>query len=42
MNANIDKRIFTDVYTNQNSAVLYAPIRVYDVSPKCGPASGNT
>lgn len=22
--------------------VLYAPIRVYDVVPKCGPASGNT
>lgn len=39
---NIDRRIFTDVFTNENSVVLYAPIRVDDVSPKCGPASGNT
>jgi hypothetical protein len=23
-------------------AVLYAPIRVYQISPKCGPASGGT
>ena len=23
-------------------AVLYAPIRVYEISPKCGPASGST
>lgn len=26
---NTENRIFTDVFTNQNSAVLYAPIRVY-------------
>jgi hypothetical protein len=39
---NIERRIFTDVYTNENSVVLYAPIRVDDVYPRCGPASGNT
>ena len=39
---NTDNRIFTDVFCNQNSAVLYAPIRVYQVTPKSGPASGNT
>jgi hypothetical protein len=39
---NTDNRIFTDIYTNENSAVLYAPIRVFSISPKCGPASGGT
>lgn len=39
---NTENRIFTDVFCNQNSAVLYAPIRVYQVAPRSGPASGNT
>lgn len=42
ISVNTENRIFTDIFTNENSAVLYAPIRVYEISPKCGPASGNT
>ncbi len=39
---NTDNRIFTDIFTNSTSAVLYAPIRVFSISPKCGPAHGGT
>mmetsp|Transcript_7467 Transcript_7467/g.6753 ORF Transcript_7467/g.6753 Transcript_7467/m.6753 type:complete len:149 (+) Transcript_7467:1622-2068(+) len=39
---NTDNRIFTDIFTNQSSAVLYAPIRVFSISPKCGPAHGGS
>ena len=39
---NTENRIFTDIYTNRNSACLYAPIRVFSISPKCGPESGGT
>jgi alpha-tubulin suppressor-like RCC1 family protein len=37
-----ENRYFTNVYCNESSAVLYAPIRVYSISPKCGPAMGGT
>jgi len=39
---NTENRIFTDLYANESSVVLYAPIRVYSISPKCGPAMGGT
>jgi hypothetical protein len=39
---NTDHRIFTDIYTNKESVVLYAPIRVFSISPKNGPAHGGT
>ena len=39
---NTDNRIFTDIFTNQNSTVFYAPIRVFSISPKCGPSTGGT
>lgn len=39
---NTDNRIFTDVYTNGDSALLFAPVRVYQIEPKCGPAKGGT
>lgn len=39
---NTDNRIFTDIYTNQSQAILYAPIRVFSISPNCGPAHGGT
>ncbi len=39
---NTSNRIFTDVFTNMNTVSFYAPIRVYSISPKCGPAIGGT
>ena len=39
---NTDNRIFTDVFANSDSSVFYAPIRVYEIYPKCGPSKGNT
>ncbi len=39
---NTEDRIFTDIYTNENAAAFYAPIRVFSISPKCGPAHGGT
>jgi hypothetical protein len=39
---NTDNRIFTDIFANEDSVVFYAPIRVYGVEPRCGPASGGT
>lgn len=40
--ANTQNRIFTDIFSNENSVVFYAPIRVFEVQPRCGPASGGT
>lgn len=39
---NTENRIFTDIFTNERSVSLYAPIRVYSISPKAGPAYGGT
>ena len=39
---NTDNRIFTDIYANDDSVLFYAPIRVYSISPACGPSKGNT
>lgn len=37
-----ENRIFTDMYTNDDSILFYAPIRVYNISPHSGPSKGNT
>jgi hypothetical protein len=39
---NTQNRIFTDIFSNENSVVFYAPIRVFELEPRCGPASGGT
>ena len=39
---NTDNRIFTDMYANDDSILFYAPIRVYNITPSCGPSKGNT
>lgn len=39
---NTKNRIFTDIFSNENSVVFYAPIRVFEVEPRCGPAVGGT
>lgn len=40
--ANTENRIFTNVFANNDGALFYAPIRVYNVYPKCGPSKGGT
>lgn len=40
--SNTENRIFTDIFSNEDSVVFYAPIRVFGVEPRCGPASGGT
>jgi hypothetical protein len=40
--SNTENRIFTNVFANNDSALFYAPIRVYQVYPKCGPSKGGT
>ena len=37
-----DNRIFTDIYASSDGCLFYAPIRVYEIYPKCGPSKGNT
>jgi hypothetical protein len=39
---NTDNRIFTDMFANDDSIIFYAPIRVYNIEPSCGPSKGNT
>lgn len=39
---NTENRIFTDVFCNKDIVSFYAPIRVYSISPNCGPAAGGT
>jgi alpha-tubulin suppressor-like RCC1 family protein len=39
---NTENRIYTDIYANENTIAFYAPIRVFSISPKCGPALGGT
>lgn len=39
---NTDNRVFIDIFSNSKSAIFYAPIRVYSISPSCGPVSGGT
>jgi hypothetical protein len=39
---NTDNRIFTDIFSNDDSVLFYAPIRVYDLTPSSGPSRGNT
>jgi len=40
--SNTENRIFTNVFANNDSALFYAPIRVYQIYPKCGPSKGGT
>lgn len=42
IDTNTDNRIFTDMYANDDSILFYAPIRVYNISPACGPSKGST
>jgi len=39
---NTENRIFTEIFVNQDSAIAFAPIRVFSISPNCGPSSGGT
>lgn len=39
---NTENRIFTNIFANEKQTVLYAPIRVFEITPKCGPSSGET
>jgi Regulator of chromosome condensation (RCC1) repeat/IPT/TIG domain len=40
--ANTENRVFLNVFANNDSALFYAPIRVYEIHPKCGPSKGGT
>ena len=37
-----ENRVFTDIFANDDSVLFYAPIRIYSLSPSCGPSKGNT
>lgn len=37
-----ENREFTGIVCNDQAVVLFAPMRVYSVSPKCGPSCGGT
>lgn len=39
---NTENRYFTDVFCNKDMVSFYAPVRVFSISPKCGPAHGGT
>jgi hypothetical protein len=39
---NTENRLFSDVFCNKNVVGFYAPVRVYSLSPNCGPSHGGT
>ena len=39
---NTENRYFTDVFANKDMVGFYAPIRIFSISPKWGPAYGGT
>ena len=39
---NTENRYFTDVFTNKEMVGFYAPIRIFSISPRWGPAFGGT
>lgn len=39
---NTENRIFTEIFVNKDTAVAFAPIRIYSISPNCGPSTGGT
>lgn len=41
-NAGTDQRIFVDIKASSDGCLFYAPIRIYEIYPKCGPSKGNT
>ena len=39
---NTENRVFSGVYVCSHSVLFFAPLRVYSMSPNCGPVSGET
>jgi len=39
---NTSERHFVDVFANSDSCLFYAPVRAYNIEPKCGPSKGGT
>jgi alpha-tubulin suppressor-like RCC1 family protein len=39
---NTENRSFSDVFASDLSLVLFSPLRLYSLSPSCGPAGGGT
>lgn len=39
---NSENRIFTEIFVNQDTAAVFAPIWVFSISPNCGPSQGGT
>jgi len=39
---NTEHRHFIDIYTSYRDAAFFAPLRVFSISPFCGPVSGGT
>lgn len=39
---NTSERIFKEVFASSDSCLFYAPVRAYNIEPKCGPSKGGT
>lgn len=39
---NTSERIFEQVFANGDACLLYAPVRAYQIEPRCGPSKGGT
>lgn len=39
---NTENRSFSEVFASDSSLVLFSPLRLYSLSPTCGPSSGGT
>ncbi len=37
-----DTRFFSEVFSNDNTVIVFSPLKIISVSPNCGPATGNT
>ena len=39
---NTSERVFADVFANTDSCLFFAPVRAYNIEPRCGPSKGGT
>jgi len=38
----VGNRIYSEIFCNDSSVVVFCPLKIFSVSPNCGPSNGNT
>ena len=42
LDLNVESRKFTEIFPNERSMILFSPLRIFSLSPSCGPSTGGT